>query len=124
MSPPAAPFDETFDAIDLNAVAAPSREAIEHAMSICAPGDKPGFSLLDDAEGRFVVDREFGVVSLKDAAIVGRELGEVRTVRLRVVEPSGLRYELNLPLRITGVVPQVVGHEDEAAELLSSTPSS
>ena len=118
MSPPAAPFDETFDAIDLNAVAAPSREAIEHAMSICAPGDKPGFSLLDDAEGRFVVDREFGVVSLKDAAIVGRELGEVRTVRLRVVEPSGLRYELNLPLRITGVVPQVVGYEDETAELL------
>lgn len=121
MSPPAAPFDETFDAIDLNAVAAPSREAIEHAMSICAPADgdgKPGFSLLDDAEGRFVIDREFGVVSLKDAAIVGRELGEIRTVRLRVVEPSGLQYELNLPLRITGMVPQVVGHEDEAAELL------
>ena len=121
MSPPTAPFDETFDAIDLDSVAGPSRAAIEHAMAMCAPPDEPaapGFYLLDDADGRFVVDRDFGVVSLKDAATLERERGQIRAVRLKVLEASGLSYELELQLRITGVVPQVVGQEAQAAALL------
>jgi hypothetical protein len=36
-------------------------------------------------------------------------------VRLRVVEPSGANYELDMQLRITGRVPQMVGAEEFAA---------
>ncbi len=31
---------------------------------------EPGFYLLDDCGGRFVVDRDFGLVSLKDASLL------------------------------------------------------
>lgn len=92
-------------------------------MAICAPGedpDGPGFYLVDDADGRFVVDRDFGVVSLKDAPTFEDARGQVHAVRLNVREPSGLVYDLTLQLRVSGMVPQVVGHEAENAALLSA----
>ena len=51
---------------------------------------------------------------MKDDAIVEAERDAVHTVRMRVVEPSGASYEIDMPLRITGRVPQLVGGEDFA----------
>lgn len=91
-------FAQKFDAIDI--ARAPLR------------ADEPGFYLVDDAGGRFLVDREFGVVSLRDEALLERERGSVHDVKLRVVEPTGDTYVLDLTLRVTGLVPQMVGAED------------
>lgn len=95
-------FAQSFDAIEI--ARAPSPTAIEAA--------RPGFYLADDAGGRFVVDREFGVVSLRDDALLATEHGEVHEVQLRVVETTGESYVLDLKLRVTGLVPQMVGAED------------
>lgn len=89
----------------------------------CAPLAEAGFFLLDDAGGRFVVDREFGVVSVRDQSLVARERGEVHTAKLRVVEASGESYELDLRLRITGRVPQLVGAEELADFLAAAEPA-
>lgn len=75
----------------------------------------PSFTLLDDAGGRFVIDPDEGVISLKDEALLERERGAVHSARLRVSEPSGGVYELELQLRLTGRVPQLVGSDDLAA---------
>jgi hypothetical protein len=74
-----------------------------------------GFYLLNDANGRFVVDRELGVVTLADDSLLQSERNAVHAVRLRVVEPSGATYELDMQLRITGRVPQMLGAEEFAA---------
>lgn len=120
MTSPPDSFAAAFDAIDIDPACAPSSAAIDAAMAMCAPPDEPGFYLLDDADGRFVVDREWGLVSLKDEATLASERGAVHAVLLKVVEPSGEVYELALRLRISGLVPQVVGDElplgDEMAE--------
>lgn len=73
---------------------------------------KPGFYLCDDACGRFVIDSEFGFVSVADESLVEREFGATHTARLRVIEPSGASYELPLRLRITGRIPQMAGGEE------------
>jgi hypothetical protein len=112
MIPPLDPFAEAFDSIEIDPARAPSRAAIEGAMQRLAA---PGFYLLNDAEGRFVVDRDMGVVSLADAALLDRERGAVHAVRLRVVEQSGESYEMEMQLRVTGRVPQMIGAEDFAA---------
>lgn len=76
---------------------------------------EPGFYLLDDASGRFVVDRETGVVSVASDDMLARERGVVHPIRLRVIEASGAKYELDMQLRVTGRVPQMVGAEEFAA---------
>ena len=81
---------------------------------------KPGFYLLDNAGGRFSVDREFGVVTMADDAYVITERNAVHAVRLRVVEASGASYDLDMQLRITGHVPQMVGAEDFSFEPLGA----
>jgi hypothetical protein len=128
MIPPLDPFAQKFDSIDVDPSNASAREAIEHAMAHIAPQDElltasaaapdlpsPGFYLLSDAGGRFVIDREMGIVSLADDGVLQRERGAVHGVRMRVVEPSGATYELDMQLRITGRVPQMVGAEEFAA---------
>jgi hypothetical protein len=121
MIPPLDPFALSFDSIELDPTRAPTSDAIAHAFSVCGPAgerrdfDSPGFFLVDDADGRFVVEREMGVVSLKEEALLASESGAVHGVRLRVVEPSGSNYEIELQLRLTGLVPQVVGAEEFAA---------
>jgi len=130
MIPPLDPFALQFDSIELDPARAHSG-AYDHAMALSAPSaaapdfESAGFYLLDDAGGRFVVDREMGVVSLRDEALLQREHGFVHEARLRVVEPSGLSYEIGLKLRITGRVPQMVGADENAfgAETLSAPPS-
>lgn len=79
-----------------------------HAADAAAPR----FTLLDDADGRFVVDAELGVISLADESVLAREAGAVHTAKLRVVEHSGASYELELKLKLTGPVPQVADADD------------
>jgi hypothetical protein len=111
MTTPPDKFAQSFDAIEIDRRRAPSSAAIESALAACAH-DRPGFYLADDAGGRFVVDREFGVVSLRDEGLLAVERGQVHGVRLRVVESTGDSYLLDLKLRVTGMVPQMVGAED------------
>ena len=73
---------------------------------------KPGFYLLNDADGRFVVDPDTGVVMLADEDILKTERGAIHCAQLRVVENSGYSYTLDLELRLTGRVPQMAGSED------------
>lgn len=118
--PPLDPFSQRFDSIEVDPTRTPAREAIEHAMTYVAPQTPieppaPGFYLLNDANGRFVVDREMGVVTLADDSILQSERNSVHAARLRVIEPSGATYELDMQLRITGRVPQMLGAEEFAA---------
>lgn len=112
------PFSARFDSIEIDSQRAPSIEAIDHALAFAAPSAacpdlaNAGFYLIDDADGRFEIDREMGVVSLKDEATFDRERFAIHTVRMRVVEASGESYEMELKLRLTGRVPQMVGAED------------
>lgn len=78
---------------------------------LAAANVQPIFTLIDDAQGRFVVERETGVIALSDKSWLEREPGAVHVARLRVVEPSGLTYELDVPLRLTGLVPLMEGAE-------------
>jgi hypothetical protein len=108
-------FSATFDAIEIDRSRAPTPEAIERALSFCAPQeamDEPGFYLLDSAQGRFIVDRDTGVIALKDESVLERERNAVHIAKLRVVERSGAVYDLDLRLRMTGMVPHLAGAED------------
>jgi len=89
--------------------------SLAHAGTDAPELTNAGFYLIDDAGGRFNVDRELGIVSLTDDTLLTREHGRVHAARLRVIEPSGASYELDLKLRLTGLVPQVVGAEDFGA---------
>ena len=126
MIPPLDPFAQKFDSIEIER--APSPAAIESAFAAIAPtaaapeDGQPGFFLLDDANGRFIVDREMGVVMLRDETLLAREHGAVYPARLRVVEPSGASYDLDLKLRLTGRVPQVLGTEDFGLGAETATP--
>ena len=118
--PPLDPFSQSFDAIEVDPTRTQPREAIEHAMAYVAPQTPieppaPGFYLLNDANGRFVIDRDMGIVTLADDSILHTERNSVHAARLRVVEPSGATYELEMQLRITGRVPQMLGAEEFAA---------
>jgi len=116
MNQPLDPFAQNFDAIEIGG--SDVRRAFEQALALSAPSAAapefatPGFYLLDDAGGRFAVDREFGVVSLQSDALLEHEYGAIHSVKLKVVEQSGASYELDMQLRITGHVPQMVGAED------------
>lgn len=83
-------------------------------MAAVAPSEEPGFYLLDDAGGRFVVDREMGIITLKDDAILETQRFDVHPARLLVIERSGARYEMEMKLRLTGHVPQMLGAEDSS----------
>jgi hypothetical protein len=115
MSAPSDPFSAFFDSVEIDPAKKPSPDAIEQALALCgAPNcqDEPAFSLLDDAKGRFVVDAVTGVISIRDEAILEREANAIHVARLRVIEQSGERYELDLKLRLSGRVPQLVSEED------------
>lgn len=68
-----------------------------------------------------MVDREMGVVMLRDETLLTREHGAVYPARLRVVEVSGASYDLDLKLRLTGRVPQMLGAEDFGFGAAAST---
>ena len=106
------PFSDSFDCIEIDPAKAPSAAAIDRALAFCASQDAPGFYLIDDAQGRFVIDRDSGVVSLRDEDILATERGQTHSARLRVVEPSGHAYTMELSLQLTGRVPQMSGDDD------------
>lgn len=105
MIPPLDPFAQKIDSIEIN----PPRAREANATA------EPGFYLLDDANGRFIVDREIGVVTLTDEEILRSERNTIHGVKLRVVEPSGATYDLEMKLRISGRVPQMIGADEFAA---------
>jgi len=105
------PFSARFDTIAVDSANAPSAEAIENALSAVMGN----FKLLDDAGGRFVVDAQLGIISVASDAILARDAGQTHSVRLRTVEASGDCYDLDLTLKITGHVPQMLGAEDFSA---------
>lgn len=119
MSTTQAPFGETFDSIEI--AAAPNRDAIARALAQVAQPQEPGFYLVDDGGGRFVVDRALGIISLRDETILARERDQVHAARLCVIEPSGARYELEMKLRLTGAVPKMVGSEE--IDFLAGAPA-
>ena len=75
----------------------------------------PGFYLVDDCNGRFSIDRETGIVSLRHEHLLSIEAGAIHPVHIHVVEKSGARYDLEFRLRMTGRVPQIVGAEENDA---------
>lgn len=130
MMPTLDPLAQEFDSIEVDPTSAPTPEAshnapVPAALTAAAPETdlQPGYYLLSDADGRFVVDRQIGVISVKDDATIEAERNAVHTVRMRVVEPSGASYDIDMPLRISGRVPQLVGGEDFAFTA-ETTPAS
>lgn len=85
-----------------------------HAPEAAPSHEEPGFYLVDDAGGRFIVDRQWGIVSVANDDVLAREAGSVHSVTLRVIEHSGATYQLPMQLRLTGRVPQMVGAEEFA----------
>lgn len=118
MTSPPDPFSAFFDSVELDPATKPSPETIERAIAFCGPPQEraPGFYLIEDAGGRFLVDPLIGVISLRDEAILERERGAIHTARLLVIEQSGERYELDLRLRLSGRVPQLVSEEDALSD--------
>ena len=116
MTAPSDPFSAFFDSIEIDPAQKPSPETIERALAFCGPPhesrDSPGFYLINDAGGRFIVDPITGVISLSDEAILERERGAIYVARLRAIEQSGERYELDLKLRLSGRVPQLISEDD------------
>ena len=84
--------------------------------------EAPGFYLLDDASGRFAIDRETGVISVAHDHLLASEAGAIHPVHIKVIEGSGASYEQHFSLRITGRVPQLAGHEDDALGALAAAP--
>ena len=82
----------------------------------------PAFALIDDAGGRFVIDAQSGVVSVAHEDIVARERDAIHSARLRIVEPSGARYEIAMRLKITGLVPRMAGDDFFADAEADSAP--
>jgi len=85
-----------------------------HAPEAAPSHEEPGFYLMDDAGGRFIVDRQWGIVSIANDELLAREPNAMHSVTLRVIEPSGASYDLPMQLRLTGRVPQMVGAEEFA----------
>lgn len=150
MLEPLDPFALEFDSIVVDAAKAKRALAFDDAYGLGAPTEAPagstnlleeaiarvstanaalqpagaGFYLLDDADGRFAIDRETGVITLADDSLLALERGAVHGVRVRVLEASGDSYELNFQLRITGRVPQMAGSEHDAlAAMAAPEPS-
>lgn len=119
MIPPLDPFAEAFDSIEIDPTRAPSQDAIDRATALSAAyttePPAPGFYLIDNANGRFAIDRDMGVVTLADDSLLQSERNTIHGVKLRVIEPSGVSYELEMQLRISGRVPQMVGAEEFSA---------
>lgn len=111
------PFARSFDSIEIDRKTAPSADVLDLAIDAVAKPpvpitDQPGFYLIDDADGRFVIDRDMGIISLRDDRLLSIEFGAVHQAHVRVVELSGAHYELKFRLRLTGRVPQVAGGEE------------
>lgn len=121
MISPTDPFSQSFDSIRVDP-AEPAPAALDAAPE--AHGyEEPGFYLLDDAAGRFAIDRETGIVSLAHDHLMALEAGAVHPVHIRVIEPSGSSYELKFRLRMTGRVPQMAGaEENDALAALCAAP--
>lgn len=122
------PFAQSFDSIEIDRKTAPSPDVLDLAIDAVAKpptpvADQPGFYLIDDADGRFVIDRDMGIISLRDERLLAIESGAIHQAHVRVVELSGTSYELKFRLRLTGRVPQIAGaEENDVLASLASAP--
>lgn len=110
-------FAQSFDSIEINRKTAPTPDVLDLAIDAVAKpaiaiADQPGFYLIDDADGRFAIDRDTGIVTLRDERLLSIEFGAIHQAHIRVVELSGASYELKFRLRLTGRVPQMAGAEE------------
>lgn len=118
MNTPPDPFALNFDSIPVEprrrvAMIPDEAEAFSHQpREAPSAAQEPGFYLVDDCNGRFVIERDTGIVSLKDESLLAIEKGAIHPVHIRVIELSGGHYDLKLRLRITGRVPQIAGAEE------------
>jgi hypothetical protein len=121
MTQPLDPFAQQFDALTPSPLAGSVFEDALNVGALPEPSlDGPGFFLLDDADGRFAIERETGIITLASDEILEREHGAVYAARIRVREGSGETYEMNLRLRIDGRVPQIA-ENDTPLTLVQST---
>lgn len=135
------PFAQTFDSIRLDrSVPLPSELEAGPDTLLPAFGAEPtagpspllfdaqemtaaGFYLLDDAGGRFTIDRETGIVTLAQDQLMALEAGAIHPVHIKVIEHSGAEYELRFRLRMTGRIPQIAGaEENDALANLAAAP--
>ena len=116
---PLDPFALEFDSITPDPALAP-RTLDDPFLLIAGARPAPatsnaGFTLIDDAQGRFAIDHETGIVTVASDDVLAQERGSEHDVRVRVIEHSGASYEMKLRLRLSGRVPQVAGADDFAA---------
>ncbi len=118
-----APLSFDVNAFDANAPAiAPLLFEAEAVPEQAAP-QAPGFYLLDDANGRFTIDRDTGIVTLVHDHLMALEAGAIHPVHIKVIEHSGATYELRFRLRMTGRIPQIAGaEENDALATLAAMP--
>jgi hypothetical protein len=101
--------------------------ARDAALALNAPWpgvDASRFELLEDADGRFVIDEATGRIELSDPKIAAVEPGAVHPVRIRISNPLG-DYEAAFHLRIADRLPVAVlpdGSDPLARFEKSSTP--
>jgi hypothetical protein len=116
-------FSSVFDSIKIEAQAESDPPAADEMLAFGeyhgepaahAPGRgaASGFTLLDDADGRFAIDRDTGIITLLHGHLLEVEPGAEHPVHIRVIEPSGASYELKFRLRMTGLIPQIAGAEE------------
>ena len=84
--------------------------------------DDPDFVLIDDAEGRFVVDPHSGLICAASQEVLERDRGGIFCVRLESREGFGARYVMTLQLEMSGLVPAMVKSEDEAVLHVEDAP--
>lgn len=102
-----------------------SANEIEDQTAASSPLPAQGFTLIDDADGRFGIDRDTGIITLLHEHLLTSEAGAIHPVQIRVIEPSGASYELKFRLRMTGLIPQIAGAEefDALANLVCPAPN-
>lgn len=79
--------------------------------------EDPDFVLLNDADGRFVVDPRSGLICVASEAVLERDRGNIYKVRLETREAFGSRYTMTLRLKISGLVPSMARDDEPLVQL-------
>src|SRR5262245_15650546 len=106
-------FSRSFDSIAVDKAKADAPLAFGPLSNEFEDVGGPGFTLTEDAGGRFAIDRHTGVISLVHDDLMNTDAGLVFPVKFRCVETSGISYDMELRLKISGRVPQIVGAEED-----------
>jgi hypothetical protein len=88
------------------------------------PSEDPDFVLLDDADGRFVVDPRSGLICVASEDVLERDRGSVHSVRLETREAFGSRFVMTLRLKLTGLVPTMARDDEPTVFHAEAAPAS